>query len=82
MILFEFDALREPEATRFPVIGAWLHGRLNAAEKMPKQIGYHAYMNPTTAALGLQRLACLPKDNEDLGGFELFDDLSTLGIWK
>ena len=35
-----------------------------------------------TAALGLQHLACLPKDNQDNGGSYLFDDLSQLDIWK
>ena len=56
-------------------------GRLNAEEKLPKQIGWHCYMNPSTAALGLQRLACLPKDNPDQCGGEAFADLSNLGIW-
>jgi dTDP-4-amino-4,6-dideoxygalactose transaminase len=57
-------------------------GRLDASEKLPQQIGWHCYMNPSTAALGLQHLACLPKDNPDNGGSYLFDDLSQLDIWK
>lgn len=57
-------------------------GRLDALEKLPRQIGFHAYLNPSTAALGLQHLACLPKHNEDNGGSYLFDDLSQLDIWK
>lgn len=57
-------------------------GRLNASEKLPKQIGYHCYMNPSTAAIGLQKLACLPRDNPDNGGSYMFDDLSQLDIWK
>lgn len=32
MVLFEFDALREPEKTRFPQIGAWLRERVPMVE--------------------------------------------------
>lgn len=68
-----------------PVTDEWLRrarfdGRLNASEKLPKQIGFHCYMNPSTAALGLQRLSCLPRDNPDQ--VVEFDDLSKLDIWK
>ena len=56
-------------------------GRLNAEEKLPKQIGYHCYMSPSVAALGLQRLACLPKHNADQCGYEAFEDISKLPIW-
>ncbi len=54
-------------------------GRLDASEKLPKQVGFHVYMNPSTAALGLQRLACLPRHNEDQ--VVEFEDLSKLDIW-
>ncbi len=69
-----------------PEADEWLRrarfdGRLDASEKLPKQIGWHCYMNPSTAALGLQRLACLPRDNPDQCGYEAFPDLSELGIW-
>lgn len=57
-------------------------GRLNASERLPKMRGWHCYMNPSTAALGLQRLACLPDDNPDNGGSYMFEDLSGLGIWR
>lgn len=57
-------------------------GRLNASEKLPKMRGWHCYMNPSTAALGLQRLGCLPDRNPDNGGSYMFDDLSKLDIWK
>lgn len=56
-------------------------GRLNASEKAPKQVGWHCYMNPSTAAIGLQRLSCLPLHNPDQCGSEAFEDLSRLGIW-
>lgn len=70
-----------------PAADTWLRrarfdGRLNASEKLPRQIGFHAYLNPSTAALGLQHLSCLPKHNDDNGGSYLFDDLSQLDIWK
>lgn len=57
-------------------------GRLNAEEKLPQQIGWHCYMNPSTAALGLQRLACLPRDNPDQAGSDDFEDLSELPCFK
>lgn len=56
-------------------------GRLDASEKLPRQRGWHCYMNPSTAALGLQRLACLPRDNPDQCGWESFADLSELDLW-
>ena len=70
-----------------PEADEWLRrarfdGRLNASEKLPKMRGFHCYMNPSTAALGLQRLACLPDDNPDNGGSYMFEDLSKLDIWK
>lgn len=55
-------------------------GRLNASEKVPSVAGYHCYMNPSTAAQGLARLACLPADNPDQ--IVDFPDLSNLEIWK
>lgn len=65
---------------------AWLRrarfdGRLDASERTPKQRGWHCYLNPSTAALGLQRLASLPRENPDQCGAEAFEDLSGLGIW-
>ncbi len=57
-------------------------GRLNADEKLPQQMGWHAYMNPSTAALGLQRLACLPRDNPDQAGAADFPDLSELPCFR
>ncbi len=66
---------------------AWLrrarfHGRLNAAEKVPQQIGWAAYMSPSTAALALSRLSCLPRDNPDQAGAADFPDISELPIWR
>lgn len=55
-------------------------GRLDASEKMPKTLGFHCYMNPSTAALGLQRLSCLPLHNPDQ--IVIFPDLSELDIWN
>ena len=55
-------------------------GRLNAHEKIPRCRGLHAYMSPSVAALGLQRLACLPDNPPDLP--HDFADLSTLDFWK
>jgi len=55
-------------------------GRLNASEKVPKMIGFHAYLSPSVAALGIQKLACLPRDNPDQ--IVDFPDLSLLDIWN
>lgn len=57
-------------------------GRLDHTEKLPKQIGYHCYLNPSTAAQGIARLACLPDNPPDNGGSYLFEDLSKLDIWR
>lgn len=57
-------------------------GRLDHTEKLPKQVGFHCYMNPSTAALGIAKLACLPDMNADNGGSYMFEDLSKLEIWK
>ena len=57
-------------------------GRLNAEEKLPAMIGWHCYLNPSTAALGLQRLACLPRDNPDQAGSADFADLSELPCFR
>lgn len=57
-------------------------GRLNAEEKLPQQIGFHCYMNPSTAALGLQKLAILPSDNPDQAGAADFADLSELPCFR
>lgn len=70
-----------------PAADEWLRrarfdGRLNASEKLPKQIGWHCYLSPTVAALGLQHLACLPRHNEDQAGSKDFSDLSKLDIWN
>lgn len=55
-------------------------GRLDASEKVPQQIGWHCYMNPSTAALGLQRLSVLPQHNDDQPCE--FADLSAMAIFK
>ncbi len=57
-------------------------GRLNAEEKLPQIRGIHAYLNPSTAALGLQRLACLPRDNPDQAGAADFPDISALPCFR
>lgn len=57
-------------------------GRLNAEEKLPQMIGWHGYLSPSTAALGLQRLACLPRDNPDQAGADDFPDLSQLPCFR
>lgn len=44
-------------------------------------MGWHCYMNPSTAALGLLKLYSLPQDNEDLPNDD-YPDLSTLKIFK
>ncbi len=44
-------------------------------------IGWHAYMNPSTAAQGLLRLYSLPKHNAPLAN-DPYPDLSTLEIFK
>lgn len=56
-------------------------GRLDASERIPRQRGWHCYMNPSTAALGLQRLACLQPYNADQAGDKDFPDISGLDIW-
>lgn len=56
-------------------------GRLNASERLPRQLGFHAYMSPSVAAMGIAKLACLPDAPPDNGGSYLFDDLSKLTIW-
>jgi dTDP-4-amino-4,6-dideoxygalactose transaminase len=72
--------LDDPEADQW-LRRARFDGRLNASEKLPKQIGWHCYLSPTVAALGLQHLACLPRHNEDQAGSKDFADLSKLDIW-
>lgn len=57
-------------------------GRLDHTEKLPKMRGWHFYLNPSTAALGIAKLACLPDNPPDNGGSYMFDDLSKLDIWK
>jgi len=44
------------------------------------QIGWHAYMNPSTAAQGILKLHSLPRHNEPLPNDE-YPDLSTLKIF-
>jgi dTDP-4-amino-4,6-dideoxygalactose transaminase len=44
-------------------------------------LGYHCYMNPSTAAQGLLKLYSLPKHNEDLENSP-YPDLSTWEIFK
>lgn len=44
-------------------------------------IGWHCYMNPSTAAMGLLRLYSLPRHNADLPNDD-YPDLSTLPIYQ
>lgn len=44
-------------------------------------IGWHCYMNPSTAAMGLLRLYSLPRHNADLPNDD-YPDLSTLSIYQ
>ncbi len=60
---------------------ARFHGRLNAAEKTPQQIGWAGYMSASVATLTHSRLACLPRDNPDQAGAKDFPDISGLPIW-
>lgn len=46
-----------------------------------EQIGYHCYMNPSTAAQGLLRLHSLPKHNDPLPN-DKYPDLSTLPCFQ
>lgn len=46
-----------------------------------RQVGWHCYMNPSTAAQGILRLHSLPKHNEPLPN-DLYPDLSTMEIFK
>lgn len=72
--------LDDPEAALW-LRRARFDGRLDASEKLPRQRGFHCYLNPSTAALGLSRLACLQRDNPPQCGHEFFKDLSELGFW-
>lgn len=45
------------------------------------QFGWHCYMNPVTAAEGLERLSRLPARNTDLPNSD-YPDLSTLEVFK
>lgn len=44
-------------------------------------LGFHCYMNPSTAALGLFKLSILPKHNADLEN-SLYSDLSEAPIFR
>lgn len=39
-------------------------------------LGYHMFMTPETAALGLERLAALPKHNDDIAGSKDYPSVS------
>lgn len=45
------------------------------------QIGWHCYMNPSTAAQGILRLHSLPRHNEPIPN-DQYPDLSTMEIFK
>jgi dTDP-4-amino-4,6-dideoxygalactose transaminase len=45
------------------------------------QVGWHAYLNPSTAAQGILRLHSLPRHNEPLPNDE-YPDLSTMEIFR
>ena len=44
-------------------------------------VGWHCYMNPSTAAQGLMRLGVLPQHNEPLPNDE-YPDLSKIGVFR
>jgi dTDP-4-amino-4,6-dideoxygalactose transaminase len=44
-------------------------------------LGYHCYLSPEVAALGLVRLSFLPKHNDDLPNSD-YPDLSKIGLFK
>lgn len=46
-----------------------------------KQVGWHCYMNPSTAAQGLLKLHSLPRHNDPLPN-DLYPDLSKMEIFK
>ena len=46
-----------------------------------KQVGWHCYMNPSTAAQGLLKLHSLPRHNDPLPNDD-YPDLSTMEIFK
>lgn len=52
----------------------------NKDPSIGSMIGYHCYMNPSTAAMGLLRLYSLPRHNADLPNDD-YPDLSTLPIY-
>lgn len=44
-----------------------------------RQLGYHMFMTPETAQMGLDRLAVLPDHNEDCAGSHTYPDISYVG---
>jgi dTDP-4-amino-4,6-dideoxygalactose transaminase len=46
-----------------------------------REIGYHCYMNPSTAAQGLLKMFSLPQRNPDLPNSD-YPDLSSMGCFK
>ena len=57
------------------------HEGVSMKEDTYDMLGWHCYMNPSTAAQGLLRLYSLPKHNPDLPNDD-GPDLSTLEIFK
>lgn len=53
----------------------------NKDPSIGSMIGFHCYLNPSTAAMGLLRLYSLPRHNEDLPNDD-YPDLSTLEIYQ
>ena len=73
-----------------PIADQWLRearfdGRLedvpSSLPYQPRMVGYHAYMNPVTAAEGLEKLSRLPRDNEPLPNSN-YPDLSLMEVFK
>lgn len=75
--------LDDPEADRW-LRKARFDGRQEGvapADDTFDVLGYHAYMEPATAAEGLRRLSLLPKHNEPLP-WDNYADLSTLPLFR
>ena len=45
-------------------------------------VGWNMYMTPEAAATGVQLLAALPRENDDLDDYEGYSDLSDIAAYK
>ena len=75
--------LDDPEANRW-LRRARFDGRTEGIapkDDLFDEIGWHCYMNPSTAAQGLMKLAVLPKQNYALPNDD-YPDLSTIEVFK